>query len=112
MHRGYRYVSPRGHEANPGFHNIPQAIYWAIVTITTVGYGDAAPITVAGKMMASAIMLTGFAIIAVPTGVVTAELGREISRGRERRRRCLACDWDEHGPRARFCQQCGTPLPD
>ena len=99
-------------EDNPGFHNIPQAIYWAIVTITTVGYGDAAPITVPGKMMASAIMLTGFAIIAVPTGMVSAELGREITRRHQRRRRCRACDWDDHDPRARFCQQCGTPFPD
>ena len=98
-------------EENPGFHNIPQAIYWAIVTITTVGYGDAAPITVPGKMMASVIMLTGFAIIAVPTGVVSVELGREINR-RQRRRRCQACDWDDHDPRARFCQQCGAPLPN
>ena len=53
---------------NDGFRNIPQAIYWSIVTITTVGYGDAAPVTVLGKMMASVIMLAGFAIIAVTDG--------------------------------------------
>jgi voltage-gated potassium channel len=99
-------------EDNPGFHNIPQSIYWAIVTITTVGYGDAAPVTVLGKMMASVIMLTGFAIIAVPTGVVSVELGRELTRRQQHRRRCPACEWDEHDPRARFCQQCGTRLPD
>jgi len=96
--------------SNPDFANIPQAIYWAIVTITTVGYGDVAPVTVLGKMMASIIMLTGFAILAVPTGVVTAELGREMARVR-RHRRCAECGWEEHDFRANFCQQCGTRLP-
>lgn len=98
-------------DTNQGFRNIPQSIYWAIVTITTVGYGDVAPITVLGKMMASVIMLTGFAILAVPTGVVTAELGREMARTRANQSPCPGCGWKEHDPRARFCQQCGTPLP-
>lgn len=99
------------HSVNPGFHNIPQSIYWAIVTITTVGYGDVAPTTILGKMMASVIMLTGFAIIAVPTGVMSAELGREMSRQRRSLRRCAECGWDDHDTRARHCQQCGTKLP-
>lgn len=99
------------HSVNQGFRNIPQSIYWAIVTITTVGYGDVAPVTVLGKMMASVIMLTGFAILAVPTGVVTAELGREMSRQRQQQRRCPGCGWEEHDRRARFCQQCGGALP-
>lgn len=99
------------HSVNSGFRNIPQAIYWAIVTITTVGYGDAAPVTVLGKMMASVIMLTGFAIIAVPTGVVTAELGREMILARQSRHRCGECGWEQHDARALFCQQCGTRLP-
>ncbi|MEQ1862022.1 MAG: ion transporter [Chthoniobacteraceae bacterium] len=99
------------HGTNEGFSNIPQAIYWAVVTITTVGYGDVSPITVPGKMMASLIMLTGFAIIAVPTGVVAAEMGRELARNRSARRRCGECGWEDHDPRARFCQQCGTELP-
>lgn len=99
------------HAVNPGFHNIPQSIYWAIVTITTVGYGDVAPTTILGKMMASVIMLTGFAILAVPTGVVSAELGREMSRHRRSLRRCAECGWDDHDTRARHCQQCGTKLP-
>ena len=97
--------------ANPSFSNIPVSIYWAIVTITTVGYGDVTPITVLGKMMASVIMLTGFAILAVPTGIVSAELGREISRHRRQAIRCPECGWDEHDTRARHCQQCGTGLP-
>jgi len=98
------------HSVNVGFRNIPQAIYWAIVTITTVGYGDVAPVTVLGKLMASVIMLTGFAILAVPTGVVTVEMGREISRSRRRQVRCRECGWDDHDPRAVCCQQCGTRL--
>lgn len=96
--------------ANPGFNNIPQSIYWAIVTLTTVGYGDISPVTVAGKVMASVIMLTGFAILAVPTGVVTAELGREMARHRQGHRHCRECGWNAHDPRARFCQQCGVQL--
>jgi voltage-gated potassium channel len=95
-------------DANPDFSSIPQAIYWAIVTITTVGYGDVAPVTILGKMMASVIMLTGFAIIAVPTGIVTQELGREM-RSRHCRR-CRECGWEENDMRARFCQQCGVEL--
>jgi voltage-gated potassium channel len=96
-------------EANPNFANIPQSIYWAIVTITTVGYGDIAPVTVLGKMMASVIMLTGFAIIAVPTGIVTSEIGREMWAARVSRR-CGKCGWSDHDPRARHCQQCGAAL--
>ena len=99
------------HSVNAGFRNIPQSIYWAIVTITTVGYGDVAPTTVLGKMMASVIMLTGFSILAVPTGVVTAELGREMARSRRASLRCRECGWEEHDSRARFCQQCGARLP-
>jgi voltage-gated potassium channel len=101
------YVLENG--SNEGFNNIPQSIYWAIVTLTTVGYGDVTPVTIAGKMMASVIMLTGFAIIAVPTGIVTTEIGREMHRARHRRR-CPACDWDDHELRARHCHQCGAPL--
>lgn len=98
------------HSVNVGFRNIPQAIYWAIVTITTVGYGDVAPVTVLGKLMASVIMLTGFAILAVPTGVVTVEMGREISRSGRRQVRCRECGWDDHDHRAVCCQQCGARL--
>ena len=97
-------------DVNPGFHSIPQSIYWAIVTITTVGYGDVAPVTVLGKVMASIIMLTGFAIIAVPTGVVTVELNREMLRGRSDGRSCRRCGSTLHDGRARFCNQCGEAL--
>jgi voltage-gated potassium channel len=99
------------HTVNPGFRNIPQSIYWAILTLTTVGSPDAAPLTFPGKMTASVIVLTGFAILAVPTGVVSAELGRKMARSPRGRAHCPACGWDEHDFRARFCQQCGGPLP-
>jgi len=98
------------HDANPDFSNIPQSIYWAIVTLTTVGYGDMTPVTVLGKMMASIVMLTGFAIIAVPTGIITYEIGREIEGTRRQARRCRECGWNTRDQSARFCQQCGTAL--
>lgn len=92
---------------NPGFANIPQAMYWAVVTLTTVGYGDVAPITVVGKILASIIMLTGFAILAVPTGVVAAELNRNSHLDK---RRCRECGWTGHDFRALHCQHCGVKL--
>ncbi|MEO5915936.1 MAG: ion transporter [Luteolibacter sp.] len=97
---------------NPGFSSIPQSIYWGIVTITTVGYGDVAPLTVIGKILASFIMLTGFSIIAVPTGIVSAELGKELSQVRMDRRRCGECGWTGHDPAAKFCKHCGHQLGD
>ncbi len=92
------------------FTSIPQAVYWGIVTITTVGYGDIAPVTVPGKMLASVMMLTGFAIIAVPTGIVTAELNRGLREVRMDRRRCPGCGHDGHDPQARHCKMCGDAL--
>ncbi len=98
------------HNSNPGFSNIPQSIYWSIVTITTVGFGDVTPVTVAGKMMACVIMLTGFAIIAVPTGVVTSEMSRELNSIRRNDRLCDSCGWSAHDEKAKFCHQCGAPM--
>jgi voltage-gated potassium channel len=95
---------------NPGFSSIPQSIYWGIVTITTVGYGDVAPLTVAGKVLASFIMLTGFSIIAVPTGIVSAELNRKLSQVAMDDRRCIECGWTGHDPAANFCKHCGRHL--
>jgi len=97
--------------SNPGFGSIPQSVYWAVVTLTTVGYGDVSPVTVFGKVIASGIMLTGFAIIAVPTGVVTAEVHREMS-DRTKRVRCPECTYDRHDLSARYCSRCGTGLPE
>ena len=96
---------------NPGFSSIPQSIYWAIVTITTVGYGDVAPLTVVGKILSSIIMLSGFAIIAVPAGIVTAEIGEGFIRkvGMDKRK-CGQCAWEGHDPAANFCKHCGCKL--
>ncbi len=98
------------HGANPAYSSIPQSIYWAIVTITTVGYGDISPITVAGKVMACVIMLTGFAIIAVPTGIVTSELGRGAKGADVDQRACPECGFRGHPPIAAYCHQCSRPL--
>jgi voltage-gated potassium channel len=95
---------------NPGFSSIPQSIYWGIVTITTVGYGDVAPLTVAGKVLASIIMLTGFSIIAVPTGIVTAEIGRSMQPVPMDDRECKQCGWKGHDQAANYCKHCGNAL--
>ncbi len=97
-------------EHNPGFSSIPQSIYWGIVTITTVGYGDVTPLTVVGKILASFIMLTGFSIIAVPTGIVSAEIGKSIRQVSMDNRRCRDCGWTGHDPAANFCKHCGCKL--
>ncbi len=92
-----------------GFRSIPQSIYWAIVTITTVGYGDIAPATALGQIIASFLMITGYAIIAVPTGIVTAEMSREKHRLRNLPVVCDACD-EPNEIDARFCKKCGNKL--
>ena len=100
-----------------GYTSIPVAMYWATVTMTTVGYGDITPHTHLGKTIASFMMLLGWGILAVPTGIVTAEIA--ASRNDRRRgaardpsaRRCTACGSDGHEPGARFCKDCGEALP-
>ncbi len=94
-----------------GFADIPTSVYWAIVTMTTVGYGDIAPQTGAGKAIASVIMILGYGIIAVPTGIVTSELtwaraGRRASDGRA----CAACGLADHPADAAFCRRCGAVM--
>jgi voltage-gated potassium channel len=92
-----------------GFATIPKSIYWAIVTITTVGYGDVVPHTPLGQFLASIAMLTGYAIIAVPTGIITAELAVEINRERGRTN-CKNCERAGHDADARHCKYCGAHL--
>ena len=92
-----------------GFTSIPRSIYWAIVTVTTVGYGDISPSTALGRAIASVAMLTGYAIIAVPTGIVTAEMTALIQRERTRRT-CPQCALREHEADARYCRRCGAAL--
>ena len=94
-----------------GFSTIPQSIYWAIVTITTVGYGDVVPHTPLGQSIASVGMLLGYAIIAVPTGILTAELALEINREKSRRN-CRNCERAGHDANAHYCKHCGAELQD
>lgn len=98
------------HGQNPKFSSIPESMYWGIVTVTTVGYGNIVPVTVLGKIVASFMMMTGFAIIAVPTGIVSAELHKELSSVRMDTRKCEECGVEGHDPKARFCKICGTEL--
>lgn len=91
-----------------GFTSIPRSIYWAIVTLTTVGYGDIAPQTVIGQFLASVIMLFGYAIIAVPTGLVTAELIQE--KHDSSKTECSRCGAVLHSDDARYCRICGHKL--
>jgi voltage-gated potassium channel len=92
-----------------GFTNIPLSIYWAIVTLTTVGYGDLAPATTAGRALASLLMLTGYGIIAVPTGIVTAELTRATARPISTQA-CPSCGAEGHDHDAVYCRRCGSRL--
>lgn len=94
-----------------GFTSIPVSMYWAIVTLTTVGYGDLAPVTTAGKALASFVMILGFGIIAVPTGIVTVELTQAIRRdGPISTQACPACGVGGHAHDARYCRRCGAGL--
>ena len=92
-----------------GFTSIPRATYWAIVTITTVGYGDIHPHTPLGQVLASVAMILGYGIIAVPTGIVGVELA-EASRQNISQQACPSCGKQGHAPVARFCMHCGAAL--
>ena len=92
-----------------GFTSIPRSIYWAIVTLTTVGYGDIAPQTVIGQALASFIMIMGYAIIAVPTGIVTAEIA-QASKQERLQNQCEHCGTTGHDNDARFCKNCGAKM--
>jgi voltage-gated potassium channel len=93
-----------------GYTSIPVAMYWAIVTMTTVGYGDITPHTNPGKLIASAMMLLGWGILAVPTGIVTSEMTAQRFGGRLTARRCAACGSEGHERDAKFCKDCGAPF--
>jgi len=95
-----------------GFTNIPVSIYWAIVTMTTVGYGDIAPQTALGKLLAAGVMVLGYGIIAVPTGIVTAEIVESVTQNRDiTTRTCPSCMSEGHLYSSRFCRDCGARLP-
>ena len=94
-----------------GFTSIPQSIYWAIVTITTVGYGDLVPQTGLGKAVAAITMLLGYSILAVPTGIITAELSQEMNSHKSLVK-CPNCMKSGHDPDSMFCKHCGSELAD
>jgi len=94
-----------------GFTSIPKSIYWAIVTVTTVGYGDVAPQTILGQALASLLMITGYAIIAVPTGIITTELGKaKETKTNLNTQSCQKCSHNTHDDDAKFCKMCGEKL--
>ena len=92
-----------------GFTSIPKGIYWAIVTVTTVGYGDISPQTNLGQVIASLAMIMGYAIIAVPTGIVTVELTNAAKKG-VTTQVCPDCNREGHDPDAKFCKYCSAEL--
>jgi voltage-gated potassium channel len=98
--------------AEAGFTSIPTAVYWAIVSLTTVGYGDIVPVTPLGQAISVMVMLTGYSIIAVPTGVFSAQVIRAIREERYSDEACPGCGYDRHERRARYCLRCGTWLDE
>ncbi|MWV53825.1 ion transporter [Chlorobium phaeovibrioides] len=92
-----------------GFRSIPEGIYWAIVTVTTVGYGDISPQTTIGRVLAALLMITGYSVIAVPTGIVTSEMSA-LRRSRGKEVYCPNCPSAVHSDDSRFCRYCGTRL--
>jgi len=95
--------------AENGFTSIPKSIYWAVITLTTVGYGDLTPQTPIGQAMATVVMIMGYGIIAVPTGIVTLELS-EAQRRAANTRTCPACSAEGHVREASYCWRCGEHL--
>ncbi|RCW68169.1 ion transporter [Pseudorhodoferax soli] len=94
-----------------GFTSIPVGIYWAITTMTTVGFGDITPQTDLGRVIASVMMLLGWGTLAVPTGIVSAEFTLQRHQHAPTTRTCHECLSEGHAPAARFCSDCGAPLP-
>lgn len=98
--------------AEAGFTSIPKAIYWGIVTLTTVGYGDIAPITPLGQFISIMVMLTGYSIIALPVGVFSAEVINTLCNERYSDEACPGCGKHQHEKNARYCKFCGTWLDE
>ncbi len=93
-----------------GFDSIPRGIYWAVVTLTTVGFGDITPKTPLGQALSALVMILGYGIIAVPTGIVTSEIARARPSREVSTQACPACGLQGHDTDARFCKHCGTEL--
>jgi voltage-gated potassium channel len=102
-----------GSHGNPGFNSIPKSVYWAIVTITTVGYGDISPQSPLGQFLASIIMILGYAVIAVPTGIVSSEFNKGYKKRKAKKftsQVCSFCLKEGHSIDASFCKFCGGNL--
>lgn len=93
-----------------GYNNIPESIYWAIVTLSTVGYGDIAPHTALGKVLASVLMILGYGVIAVPTGIVSLELNQAESKKKISTQSCISCSREGHAIDAIYCKYCGDEI--
>tara|TARA_Y100000034_G_scaffold137038_1_gene219137 strand:- start:62722 stop:63558 length:837 start_codon:yes stop_codon:yes gene_type:complete len=93
-----------------GFTSIPRSVYWAIVTLTTVGFGDIAPNTALGQLIASVIMILGYSIIAIPTGIVSAEINKIANHEDTNTQACPSCLKDDHKEKAIYCYNCGAML--
>jgi voltage-gated potassium channel len=96
-------------DADNGFTSIPRSIYWAVVTMTTVGYGDISPKTAVGQAVAAIVMIIGFSIIAVPTGIFAAEMTR-VTRQNVSTQVCPQCSSEGHERTARYCRDCGAEM--
>ncbi|WP_137650761.1 ion transporter [Escherichia albertii] len=95
--------------ATNGFNSLGTSVYWAIVTVTTVGYGDITPHTDAGRIVASMLILIGYSVIAIPTGIIAAQLTSELEQTKKQRR-CSKCNTQHHALDARYCRICGNSL--
>ncbi|MBS0847204.1 ion transporter [Citrobacter sp. JGM124] len=93
-----------------GFTSLGASVYWAIVTVTTVGYGDIVPHTAFGRFLASLLILVGYSVIAIPTGILTAQMSQDLQR-KERLRTCSRCHQQDHESDAHYCKTCGEHLP-
>ena len=96
--------------SNSGFDSIPRSIYWAIVTMTTVGYGDISPVTEFGQFIAAVVMIMGYAVIAVPTGIVSSEMVRGKKKEDISTQVCMNCGKEGHDVDATYCKYCGSSI--
>jgi voltage-gated potassium channel len=96
--------------ANSGFTSIPRSVYWTIVTLTTVGYGDITPLTTLGQFIASIVMILGYGILAVPTGIVSAEYVTQTKKIATNTTACRNCSFENHTDNAKFCSACGEKI--
>ena len=93
-----------------GFTNIPVSIYWAVITLTTVGYGDIVPVTALGKFVSAFIMLLGYSIIAIPTGIVSVEMSRTFKAELPQNKTCSNCGETNHMKDSVYCHKCGEKI--